>query len=152
MAAFTIDHGAKKSMGSDLLVSYHDNDHYNSVRNKSHPPKPSEVIIPSKERMRTQSNGNKSQEQPELDTVTDSLSKSCISEQNNVAVVQKNVKRSAPCPCGSGLRYKKCCLAKQKQAKRLDKIQANRNIEEDGVSDGSEDNGETQEIFRVVAI
>lgn len=152
MAAFTIDHGAKKSMGSDMLVSYHDNDHYNSVRNKLHPPKPSEVIIPPKERRMIQNNGHKSQEQPEVDTVINALSKSCISEKNNVVAVQKNVKRSAPCPCGSGLRYKKCCLAKQKQAKRLDRIKANRTIEEEGFSDGSDDKGETQEIFRVVAI
>ena len=152
MAAFTIDHGAKKSMGSDMLVSYHDNDHYNSVRNKLHPPKPSEVIIPPKERRIIQNNGHESQEQPEVDTVINSLSKSCISEKNNVVAVQKNVKRSAPCPCGSGLRYKKCCMAKQKQAKRLDRIKANRTIEEEGFSDGNEDKGETQEIFRVVAI
>uniref|UniRef100_A0A7R9WNB6 Uncharacterized protein n=1 Tax=Craspedostauros australis TaxID=1486917 RepID=A0A7R9WNB6_9STRA len=32
MAAFTIDHGHKHSEGSDLLLSFHDNDHYNSVR------------------------------------------------------------------------------------------------------------------------
>jgi hypothetical protein len=29
----------------------------------------------------------------------------------------KTVGRNAPCPCGSGVKYKKCCLGKQNQAK-----------------------------------
>jgi hypothetical protein len=40
MAAFTIDHGEKESDGRDMLVSFHDNDHYNSVRDKYRPSKP----------------------------------------------------------------------------------------------------------------
>jgi hypothetical protein len=36
-AAFTIEHGPEKSSGPDLIVSYHDNDHYNSVRNSASP-------------------------------------------------------------------------------------------------------------------
>jgi len=30
----------------------------------------------------------------------------------------ENVSRNAPCPCGSGKKYKKCCLAKDEQAAR----------------------------------
>ena len=154
MAAFTIDHGAKKAMGSDLLVSYHDNDHYNSVRNKLHPPTPSRVTIPSNGHSGTRSSSNrhKSRGHSEVDALTDSMSKSCINEKNNFLAVPSNIKRSAPCPCGSGLRYKKCCLAKQKEAKRLDRIKGNKDSEEEEFSDESEDRGETQEAFRVVAI
>jgi hypothetical protein len=41
LAAFTIDHGESESSGPDLLVSFHDNDHYNSVHNNDAAPKPS---------------------------------------------------------------------------------------------------------------
>jgi len=34
------------------------------------------------------------------------------------AKTSKTVGRNAPCPCGSGVKYKKCCLDKQSQAKR----------------------------------
>ena len=39
------------------------------------------------------------------------------------------VKKNAPCPCGSGLRYKKCCLAKQKHAARLERMNGNKEVE-----------------------
>lgn len=32
------------------------------------------------------------------------------------AVSQKNVGRNDPCPCGSGKKYKKCCMLKDQQA------------------------------------
>ena len=34
------------------------------------------------------------------------------------AKTSKTVGRNAPCPCGSGIKYKKCCLGKQNQTKR----------------------------------
>ena len=143
-------------MGSDILVSYHDNDHYNSVRNKLNPPKPTRVAIPSNAQSgaKSKSNGHKSRGQSEIENVTTTLSKSYINEKKNVvAAMQENVKRSAPCPCGSGSRYKKCCLAKQKEAKRMDRIKGKREEdEEEGISEGSEGGRETQEMFRVVAI
>jgi uncharacterized protein YecA (UPF0149 family) len=40
-----------------------------------------------------------------------------------------SVKKNAPCACGSGLRYKKCCLAKQKHAARLERMNANKEVE-----------------------
>ena len=41
-AAYTISHGEEKQGGPDLMVSYHDNDHYNSLRGASmkRPPAP----------------------------------------------------------------------------------------------------------------
>jgi len=46
--------------------------------------------------------------------------------------------RNAPCPCGSGKKYKKCCLAKEEEARRSrledqekEQLQAKRQTEED---------------------
>ncbi len=46
--------------------------------------------------------------------------------------------RNAPCPCGSGKKYKKCCLAKEEEARRSSledqekkQLRVNRQIEED---------------------
>ena len=143
LKAFTIDHGNTRSLGPSLLVSYHDNDHYNSVRNKFQSPKPSRAIPI----------GNKNQGSSEIEKVTNSLSESFISsESDGIEVsIQKNVKRSAPCPCGSGLRYKKCCLAKQKQATRTERLKkANRQVEGEYLS--QENENRSQDMFRVVTI
>ncbi len=35
-----------------------------------------------------------------------------------------NVGRNDPCPCGSGKKYKKCCLAKDEEEARLKGTQA----------------------------
>jgi len=155
LAAFTIDHGDSRSMGSDLLVSYHDNDHYNSVRNKLHPPKPSRVNVPPPNGETDKQIKNNEHIFPgssEIENVTTSLSKTLITtepEKTEVSI-QKNLKRSAPCPCGSGLRYKKCCLAKQKYATRMIRLKAKRQAEE---RDSSEVNdSRSPELFRVVAI
>ena len=37
MAAVTFDHGESESTGPDLLVSFHNNEHYNSVRSMDEP-------------------------------------------------------------------------------------------------------------------
>jgi len=160
LAAFTVDHGDSRSLGSDLLVSYHDNRHYNSVRNKLNPPKPIRVKHPPVNRRRTdtKANNNKNidQQSSDIEEVTTSLSNLPITDEPEQIAIQntKAVKRSAPCPCGSGLRYKKCCLAKQKSAARMKKLRAKREADEEGVEDfpvakGSES---SPEMFRVVAI
>jgi len=153
MAAFTIDHGAKKPMGSDLLVSYHDNDHYNSVRDKLHRPTPSKNVMPrSSPRSTTRDNDNhRRQRESDIDTVTTCLSKSQI----NADSPQKYIKRSAPCPCGSGFRYKKCCLAKQKQTKRNERLKRRDDPEGESFSDAASQDETSQDnnnMFRVVAI
>ena len=142
LAAFTIDHGDTKSMGSPLLVSYHDNDHYNSVRNKLHPRIPSKVMVP---RSNGQTKRNVTRYVSEIDTVTTCLSKAQVADNAQ----KTNIKRSAPCPCGSGLRYKKCCLAKQKQTKRFER---QKKREPESYSDTSEGENPQDNMFRVVAI
>lgn len=69
----------------------------------------------------------------------------------NPVVLRKN----DPCPCGSGLRYKKCCLAIEKSkiraAKWKEKHEANEEREEDG--GGGEDQGiDVDSPFRVLKI
>mmetsp|Transcript_27296 Transcript_27296/g.41283 ORF Transcript_27296/g.41283 Transcript_27296/m.41283 type:complete len:346 (-) Transcript_27296:122-1159(-) len=134
-AAYTIDHDkTEKSTGPDLMVSYHDNDHYNSVRdyNGKKPPSPS---IP---RHLTESLGEaepnvllKEEENgisAELHSAPSSSKESEESEalisknemNNNEAAqtqgwLKKKKKRGGPCPCGSGQSYRKCCLASDKR-------------------------------------
>jgi tetratricopeptide (TPR) repeat protein len=48
-----------------------------------------------------------------------------------------NIGRNAPCPCGSGKKYKKCCLAKDEQAAASKRVSASPvwTIEDDGLDD-----------------
>lgn len=156
LSAFAIDHGDSRSMGSDLLVSYHDNDHYNSVRKKLHSLKSSRVEPPTRNGetdIQIQNNKHMNQGSSETENVSSSLSKLVITDEfeTNEITIQKNVKRSAKCPCGSGLRYKKCCLAKQKQATRMEKLKGMRQVEEDDLSELNEDK-RSPNMFRVVTI
>ena len=167
-------------MGPDLLVSYHDNDHYNSVRNKMHSPEPSSIkILPilmndgqttCTTATTIQINNNETEtlhrvESPEIECVTASLSELPLSDDGDndkpdeeaateiKATKYVNPKRSAPCPCGSGFRYKKCCLAKQKHAIRVERLKAKKQDEEDDLSSDTEEEKErSPEMFRVVAI
>jgi hypothetical protein len=34
-----------------------------------------------------------------------------------------NIGRNDPCPCGSGLKYKKCCLLKLEDMKRVEELE-----------------------------
>ena len=163
LAAFTIDHGESKSIGPDILVSFHDNDHYNSVRNKLYPPKPSQMPISVAAGDSLQMNGytdmqvkkdENNSEKSEMDNLSLSFSNIPLGEHVGKGVkTKKTVKRSAPCPCGSGLRYKKCCLAKQKHAVRMERLKTSRQGE-DGELSGTEE-GETispRGQFQIVSI
>ena len=162
MAAFTIDHGESKSMGPDLLVSYHDNDHYNSVRNKLHPPKlvrngmlPMNDILSNKIHTKnTNIYETTHQGSHEIECITTSFSALPLSDKREEETEKntiKNVKRNAPCPCGSGLRYKKCCLARQKHATRVERLRVKRQDEEESLPAETEEE-RSHGMFRVVAI
>lgn len=115
-AAFTIEHDHKNSAGRDLTVSYHENDHYNSVRDSS-VSKPSPPSIFPVEKASAQSS-----KVDDGADVRDNLEVQTTSE----SPVQQHasLKKNDPCHCGSGLRYKKCCLSAQKRSERLGKWKA----------------------------
>ena len=116
LAAMTIPHGCTKknsaaaASGHQLLLSYHDNEHYNSVRDNSLSNKPPPPI-------RTFSK-QKSIDPPaagEVEQCRDPEEESAPSRMNlQNGIEKKAVKRSTPCPCGSNLKYKRCCGSKEK--------------------------------------
>lgn len=100
LAAFTIPHEEeKKPKGPDLLISYHDNDHYNSVVSSS------------------SSNFKPPEEHDNQSTV--SLAQVEDLDSSKYA----NVKKGDPCPCGSGQKYKKCCFKRAKHLMRVKKME-----------------------------
>jgi len=197
--AFTIDNDGSKSAGSDLLVSYHDNDHYNSVRRTTSPPRSSKDAHDITMKASSSSpppsysnygNGTSSNNNPDdgsdtektededyhqeeeeetddnEDTTGDfstvdvsincgvesqspttsaaTTSTSFSSSKSSTRVTRSNavVKKNDACPCGSGLRYKKCCLARQKHAIRL-KNRSNKDDDDENDDDGGNNDGDT---------
>ena len=148
MAAYSFDHGSSKSLGPDLMVSYHgrDNPHYNSVRNKGSPPK--RVVTRSYRAL----DGTEEEEGTSGATEDPSLlpktsidppgrrvrrTKSRYHDEvpleekvKKMSVVDRSIKKNSPCPCGSGLRYKKCCLASQKLAVRQERERLKSDLED----------------------
>ena len=120
LSAYTIEPD-KKPNGPDLLLSFHDNDHYNSVRDeKASPHPPIKYCKPKSKRLHNR--------QPETygadstsTTATSSVSDACSAIKENTTA-KITVSKKGVCPCGSGQRYRKCCLAKEKHAARLDKM------------------------------
>lgn len=175
LAAFTIDHGESKPLGPDLLVSYHDNDHYNSVRDRTSPPKPVKNDAGASWKS---CNGDDEYFQGLRDNVGDGgISKdigelriddpandfieaaeasfSDLSLNETKSKVGKDVKKAAPCPCGSGMKYKKCCLAKQKRATKVKRLKGPEGNQEDRAKDAepeSEEPLKSRGQFQVVSI
>jgi len=124
-AAYTIDHD-KNSSGPDLMVSYHDNDHYNSVRgkngNKSLQPeyltKTTVVLTEEAEGISAnlQSIGHEGENQ---DTKNDSLKQqqeethtSSVEKDGETILTegrQKKQNPGGPCASSSGKSYRKRC-------------------------------------------
>ena len=140
LSAYSIESGGEKASGPNLLVSFHDNDHYNSVRVEKSPPKP-----PAKQNKQKSKKLDAKTPDHELSqtsnsttsntTTVSSASDTCTDNKAvaDVAASQTKIprKKSAVCPCGSGLRYKKCCHAKEKHAARLGKLKMESPEDED---------------------
>ena len=124
------------------MLSYHDNDHYNSVRNKKSPPKM--VARQQSKRQAHKKNGengenhsDKRKHSTHVDTTISSMSELAIEDAEETETSQNNpTKKNSQCPCGSNLKYKKCCLAKEKRAARLKKMKEN-SIDFDAKDDNS---------------
>ncbi len=132
----------------DLLLSYHGNDHYNSV----HP-----IDGSNNRRLRQQSKEGrhyttrprknvKSKRTTDFDDDDDddddkgeekSKTKSTITTPKDTTKKKRAPPpKGSPCPCNSGLTYKKCCLAREKANKRLAKKM---NTNQDGDKDVDDD-------------
>jgi hypothetical protein len=123
-----MDHGSnKKAAGPDMLVSYHDNDHYNSVRDNTQSSKLPPVIKTFTKVYSDTDEGEHDEHEDVYDS-TDTTATSTTDvamdedEDDEAKKTPRPVRKNASCPCGSGQRYRKCCLSKEakevKQTKR----------------------------------
>jgi hypothetical protein len=146
LSALTIEHGGKTSLGPDILVSYHDKDHYNSVRDiRVGKPSPvvrtlvksetGEMSAEYSDEPTIQEAGEQTEEQPsrqedrELNNTRNPEALHLALEEHHQSDTSKTetktkgskekTKKNAQCPCGSGIRYKKCCRPKDKHEKRV---------------------------------
>jgi len=176
LAALTLDHGSEEAAsGPDMMVSYHDNSHYNSVRDRSlsKPPPPSKHFTkPTTETMEVgkQTDDLKSVDETEIEDAGSVLKDNSDCQLQNTegikaktdsygstgtsCALSSTVKKSAPCPCGSGLRYKKCCLAKEKRDRRLERIKkaVQSDAESSALEEDDDDDQEMDSGFRVLHI
>ncbi len=133
----------------DLMLAYHGNDHYNSVvrRNKeqstSFPPSSNDETNPD------DTNNINDVDTNNQDHDTSSQSNKIGNESR---CVSRRPTRGSICPCGSGLKYKKCCMAQEKAKKRTAKfVSENHHNKEEG---GKNDDTDEDYIgsFRVITI
>jgi len=146
LAVFTIECECEpeETSGPDMLLSFQSGDHYNSVRrnagNNGNGNKKKASSRSSRSGRKLSRNGSGGSSRRSLsDTVTTSAtSNSTIStsvspptgeyeglQDANIVVATvlgvdeaPPVKKNAPCPCGSGKRYKRCCWANVKEEKK----------------------------------
>mmetsp|Transcript_9218 Transcript_9218/g.14203 ORF Transcript_9218/g.14203 Transcript_9218/m.14203 type:complete len:335 (+) Transcript_9218:118-1122(+) len=143
----------------DLLLSYHGNDHYNSV----HP-----IDGSNNRRQRQQSKEGrhyttrprknvKSKRTTDFDDDDDDNKEKEKSKTKSTITTSKDTTKKkrapppkgSPCPCKSGLTYKKCCLAREKANKRLAKKM---NMNQDGDKDDDEKKEDFIGEFKVLNI
>jgi hypothetical protein len=160
MSAFSVGPGDdKKPSEPPVLLSFHENEHYNSVRDGAvgKPPPPIKTFKKFDDEMDPQSIDAGTDTDEDLYEEDDEESGApqlenggTESESPDFTGMQKVVKKSAPCPCGSGLRYKKCCWTKQKHAERLRKLGINESTTE--FSPSSDEEEDPASCFRVMKI
>eukprot|EP00542_Grammatophora_oceanica_P018469 CAMPEP_0194033046 /NCGR_PEP_ID=MMETSP0009_2-20130614/5857_1 /TAXON_ID=210454 /ORGANISM="Grammatophora oceanica, Strain CCMP 410" /LENGTH=347 /DNA_ID=CAMNT_0038673655 /DNA_START=340 /DNA_END=1383 /DNA_ORIENTATION=+ len=114
-AIATIEHGAKKAAGPDLMVSFHDNDHYNSVRDgKRGKPPPPLKFMPE---LDDTSSKTKATDEETASTTTElTNTPPQVDDSKRLPPKTSKKKKGGPCPCGSGIKYKECCRKKDKKA------------------------------------
>lgn len=160
--AFTIEHGQSESGGPDMMLSYHGSEHYNSVRDDSAgmpPPVSRTQFVKKKHSTVIESEDNETEA-----ILEDNDDKMDIDEETSAAAAEKEEekpakppKKNEPCPCGSGLRYKKCCLATDKSKERARKWKAKHGStrsDDNAAMEGSNDEDEEKMDgnFRVLKI
>ena len=181
--AFSIESGHVEESGDKLLLSYHGQDHYNSIRDENTKIKPMSVSTDTtknsngggggggrkKKKKKGKSGSEDDEKKDDIDEGTsgaDDDKPHCDDGGDNAAVAEDNqqqnqkpektLRKNDPCPCGSGLRYKKCCLAAAKSKARAAKWKEKHGINgDDGEAGKNDSEGETDEVegsFRVLKI
>jgi hypothetical protein len=121
--AYTIEHGAAQSAGADLMVSYHDNDHYNSVRDTkaSKPPPPIKrmpTIVPCVSTASTKGEYERCfAHETNAESAVDMGKKEKRAAAQSDKLGRKDALKGGLCPCGSGKSFRKCCKGKAKKGK-----------------------------------
>jgi hypothetical protein len=152
LASLNIDHGASQAAaGPPLLVSYHDNDHYNSIRETgraSPPPLPIRTYIKEDNdgamevatKLTTKEGIDEAT--AETDTERDSTEAVEVPAAEEVpeagaagpTTTKKKQKKAKPgglCPCGSGEKYRKCCKEKDKRAAHQERVKVQKTLKEE---------------------
>jgi hypothetical protein len=129
--AINIGTGDETPEGPDILLSYHENSHYNSVHDE-------EVLSRFKKTNAQSTDKNKVKNRRNKINPTD--------QENDVGITLKEddeqrdgskekIKRNDLCPCGSGFRYKKCCLAIEKSRKKTKQFMERNMVDGDTEND-----------------
>lgn len=147
--ALTIEHGQGKSGGPNMMVSYHENDHYNSVRDNSAPKPPPPAKMKRLISIESSHNGD-TEAMLEQDDINVEITKPEEIVVEPRVPNRKPVKMNAPCPCGSGLRYRKCCWEINKSKERARTWKQKRGLTEE--SDNEEDAVAIDGNFKVLKI
>ena len=101
----------------DLQLSYHDNDHYNSVHSIKDRAQTNDQSASSAQCDRTNCTNDVTTKIERPSSSSMSLSMKSTSKRTN-----RPPRKGADCPCGSGVKYKKCCAAKEKAKGRAAKL------------------------------
>lgn len=157
LSALNICHGSKKSSGADLLLSYHDNDHYSSVRDATTKTKPLDKPPPNTntpdrkvaKKLRSPKKGSACALSDEGSALLNESDKEKGEKMKRPIPAPK--KKNALCPCGSGLKYKRCCYLGERRETRSRKAKGSEDstVENDKSSD---DTFEMNGNFRVLQI
>jgi SEC-C motif len=119
LSAYTISHGSEKpSSGPDLLLSYHDNDHYNSVRLTTPPrlPPPIRTFVRPDSLATNGVDETKARARSsDMSPFPPAAASLEAQRDTNAPLATRQLTRHAVCPCGSGKRYRKCCYASERR-------------------------------------
>lgn len=133
---FHVDHDSKSPpvpSGPDILLSYHENSHYNCVFDEDlH----KNMVKPSK----TMGVARRSNHDDVIDSESSTLTASTSTSSEGLESETKTVnhKKNEMCPCGSQLKYKKCCLEKERRHAKLVKHKERYNISKPSTTTSAE--------------
>lgn len=140
-----------------LMLAYHGNDHYNSVirlNNKQTTSLPS----PSKDKSNIINTNNPDDRNNLKDGYVNNAKEGIENRSKSNSDTTRPLTRGSDCTCGSGKKYKKCCMAKEKAKRRTTKFAAENHdsAKESGNSNHENKKDDTDDEyignFRVISI